>query len=38
MTLFYFNCFEAGNNIIVYQFLSENENEICMYEICTFVP
>ena len=27
---FYFDCFEAGNNIVFYQFLSENENEFRM--------
>ena len=32
-TSFYFNCFDAGNNIAaVYLFQSENEDQICMYE------
>ena len=31
-TQFYFICFNAGNNIVVYQFISENENEIRMFE------
>ena len=31
-TSFYFNCFDANHNIVVYQFLSKNEDEIRMYE------
>ena len=31
-TPFYFNSFNTKNNIPVYQFISENENEIHMFE------
>ena len=35
---FYFNCFKAGNNIFVYQFVSETEHQILMYEhFCLFL-
>lgn len=30
-TPFYFNCFSAGNNIVVYQFISKNKNEIRVF-------